>query len=362
MLNNLKVGHKLWLLLSTLVIMMIVFEGIAYFNLYQELLNARKKEVKEQVENAYSLLSYYAKKESDIGQEAAQKEALAALSSLRYGNGGYFWVNDMQAKLLMHPLKPQLNGLSMQQETDANGKYHWQEMVKVVSRSGEGYVEYAYQGPQVTTPEEKVSYVKGYRPWGWIIGSGVFYSDVTGTFWKSFEVSASVEFILILIALVLCVIIIRHITHPLKVVSEHLQHIANGDMTKQIDMPRNDEIGVLATASNQVSSSLKETLSQVAHAIGELQAVCIQMRGNSKHTQAGMDNQFKEVELLATAMNEMSYSIKDVAQHAMDTAQATQSVQQITRQSSQDLDETNRNIQTLTHHVEGANDVIGVSV
>jgi methyl-accepting chemotaxis protein len=357
-LSSIKVSYKLWGLISALVTLLIVFSAIAYSELHSELLSARQLQVKEQVDSAYSLVKYYGDQASVIGDDQAKQSALAALSALRFGDDGYFWVNDMQTKLLMHPFKPQDEGKNMANVTDANGFSHWQAMVSEVKKHGEGYVEYAYKGPQVAHSEDKVSYVKGYQPWGWVIGSGVLYSSVTDIFWATIKQSASIEFILILLALISSVTIVRNITRPLKTVTEHLQHIAEGDMTKQLDMQRDDEIGILANAANHVSNSLNDTLLEVDHAITELQAVCVQLQGNSLHTKQGMDNQFQEVELLATAMNEMSYSIRDVAQHAKDTADATQMVQTITRQSSQDLDATNEDIQSLTKNIEGANDVI----
>ncbi|WP_421855988.1 methyl-accepting chemotaxis protein [Marinomonas sp.] len=357
-LSSIKVSYKLWGLICTLVTLLIVFSAMAYSELHSELLNARQLQVKEQVDSAYSLVKYYGEQAPVIGEEKAKQSALAALSALRFGDDGYFWVNDMQTTLLMHPFKPQNAGKSMKETTDANGFHHWQEMVSVVKSQGEGYVHYAYKGPQVSQPEDKVSYVKGYKPWGWVIGSGVLYSNVTDIFWDAVKKSAVIELILVLIALIGSVTIVRNITRPLKTVTEHLQHISDGDLTKQLDMQRGDEIGILANAANHVSVSLNDTLLEVDHAITELQAVCVQMQGNSLHTKQGMDHQFQEVEMLATAMNEMSYSIRDVAQHAKDTADATQMVQTITRQSSQDLDATNEDIQSLTKNIEGANDVI----
>ncbi|QUX90666.1 methyl-accepting chemotaxis protein [Marinomonas sp. A3A] len=357
-LSSIKVSYKLWGLIGTLVTLLIIFSAIAYNELHSELLNARQLQVKEQVDSAYSLVKYYGDQAPIIGEEQAKQSALAALSALRFGDNGYFWVNDMQAKLLMHPFKPEITGKSMANVTDVNGFHHWQAMVSVVKNQEEGYVHYAYKGPQVSQPEDKVSYVKGYQPWGWIIGSGVLYSGVTDIFWTAVQKSAVIEFILVLLALIGSVTIVRNITRPLKTVTEHLQHISDGDLTKQLDMQRGDEIGILANAANHVSVSLNDTLLEVDHAITELQAVCVQMQGNSLHTKQGMDHQFQEVEMLATAMNEMSYSIRDVAQHAKDTADATQMVQTITRQSSQDLDATNEDIQILTKNIEGANDVI----
>ena len=361
-LSSVKVGNKLWGLIAIQVALLIVFAVMAYSDLHKQLIQDRQQQVKEQVENAYSLVEYYAKKATTIGEEQAKKEALNALSSLRFGpsDSGYFWVNDMQEKLLMHPFKPNLIGKSMKNVTDANGFHHWQAMVDTVRKNGEGFIEYKYQDPRKSKAEDKVSYVKGYQPWGWVIGSGTLYSGVEKTFWSSIQKNVSIEIVLLILSFIASVTIVRSIVRPLKTVTEHLKHISDGDFTKQIKMDRKDELGELADAANHVSISLNDTLLEVDHAISELQAVSVQMQANTKHTNNGMDHQFKEVELLATAMNEMSYSIKDVAQHAKDTAQATQTVQNITRQSSKDLDETNQNIQSLTKHIENANDIISL--
>ena len=357
-LTNVKVSRKLWGLIAILVSLLVIFEFDAYYKQYNESLEARKQQVKEQVENAYSLIQYYHDQASIIGEEAAKEQALKAVAALRYGSGGYFWVNDYQHTLLMHPLKPQLNGSDVTNKTDASGNHHWQAMVTTVKQQGEGFVEYTYKGPQVDTPEEKVSYVKGLKDWNWIVGSGVFYTDVKAAFWSNVKVSLIIETLLVLAALTVSCFVVRSIVRPLKAVTAHLQTVASGDMTQHLELNRKDELGILADSANQMSLALGNTLGSVSNAIQELQAVSLQMRTNTANTKGGMDAQFNEVEKLATAMNEMSYSIRDVANNAKDTANATQVVQETTRSSSKDLSETNQNIQTLTHHVEGANTVI----
>lgn len=355
---DIKVSRKLWGLIALLVGLLVIFEFQAYSSQYQSALEARKLQVKEQVDNAYSLIEFYHAQAPIIGEQKAKEQALQAVAALRYGKGGYFWINDYQHTLLMHPLKPQLNGSNVKNKTDAGGKHHWQDMVSTVKQNGEGFVEYTYKGPQVDEPEDKVSYVKGLKDWGWIIGSGVFLTDVQQAFWDTTLVSVIIETIMVLVALAMSCFLVRSIVRPLKAVTAHLQIVASGDMTHHLELNRKDELGILADSANQMSSSLANTLGSVAQAIDELQAVSVQMQGNTSNTKRGMDNQFNEVEKLATAMNEMSYSIRDVANNAKDTAQATQVVQDTTRSSSTDLNETNHNIQTLTHHVEGANSVI----
>jgi len=296
-LSSIKVSYKLWGLIAALVALLIAFSVITYSELYHELVNARKLHVKEQVDNAHSLVKYYGDQSAIIGEEQAKQSALAALAALRFGDDGYFWVNDMNAVLLMHPFKPEIEGKDMTNVTDANGVPHWQAMVSVVKKSGEGFVEYAYKGPQVERPEDKVSYVKGYQPWGWVIGSGVLYTDVLHIFWASAQQTAGIELLLVLIAIISSILIVRNITRPLNTVTEHLQRLSEGDMTVHLDMQREDEIGLLANAANRVSNALNDTLGDVDRAITELQAVCIQMQSNSLHTKKDMDQQFQEVEM-----------------------------------------------------------------
>ncbi|MGB2065240.1 MAG: cache domain-containing protein, partial [Marinomonas gallaica] len=139
---DIKVSRKLWGLIALLVGLLVIFEFQAYSSQYQSALEARKLQVKEQVDNAYSLIEFYHAQTPIIGEQKAKEQALQAVAALRYGKGGYFWINDYQHTLLMHPLKPQLNGSNVKNKTDAGGKHHWQDMVSTVKQNGEGFVEY----------------------------------------------------------------------------------------------------------------------------------------------------------------------------------------------------------------------------
>ncbi|TDO98112.1 methyl-accepting chemotaxis protein [Marinomonas balearica] len=357
-LKDVSVTTKLWSLLVGFLIIMITFEAAAYTELYHSLLSGRKQQVKEQVQNAYSLIDHYVSLTDELGKKEAQRQAIHAVSSLRFGEKGYFWINDLNHTLLAHPLRPNSIGNDMTQIQDPSGQYHWQAMVNIANSKGEGFIEYYFQPPNSEEAQSKVSYVKKVNDWGWVVGAGVYYSEVTQDFWSEFKLSFSIEGVILLVALLLSSSLVRNITLPLKQLTNHLQVLANGNMIERVSIDRNDEIGKLAFAANTLSDHLNHTLSNVANAISELQSVTVQMKENTSNTERGVNNQFQEVDKLAAAMNEMSYSIKDVAQHAKDTAIATQSVQVITQESSQNLSETNHNIHVLTQHVEEANQVI----
>ncbi|MEA2049863.1 MAG: cache domain-containing protein, partial [Campylobacterota bacterium] len=107
-----------------------------------------------------------------------KKEALKAISGMRYGKSGYFWINDSKPNMIMHPIKPSLDGKDLSTLKDPNGVYLFNDMVKVCSSNGEGLVKYSWAKPGYDKPQAKFSYVKEFKQWGWIIGTGTYVDDI----------------------------------------------------------------------------------------------------------------------------------------------------------------------------------------
>ena len=84
---------------------------------------------------------------------------------MKYGEKGYFWINDFYPKMIMHPYSPQLEGKSLKDYRDPNGVYLFEEMVKAAKSKGEGYVEYMWVKPGFKDPQPKLSYVVAFKPW-----------------------------------------------------------------------------------------------------------------------------------------------------------------------------------------------------
>ncbi|MCK5295846.1 MAG: cache domain-containing protein, partial [Alphaproteobacteria bacterium] len=116
-----------------------------------------------------------------LSRKEAQKKAKDLVRSIRYGSDkkDYFWINDMQYKTIVHPYRPDHEGRDMSNLVDANGKYFIREFVKIIKEHGAGYGEYMWQwkdDPNLIVP--KLSYVSGFKPWGWLVGTGVYYQDI----------------------------------------------------------------------------------------------------------------------------------------------------------------------------------------
>jgi methyl-accepting chemotaxis protein len=116
----------------------------------------------------------------EVAEARLQKNSAAIIENLRYGpeNKDYFWINDTQPVMIMHPYKPQLNGKNLSASKDPNGKKLFVEMVTVCKENGEGFVDYHWPKYGADQPQPKVSYVKLFKKWNWIIGTGMYMDDI----------------------------------------------------------------------------------------------------------------------------------------------------------------------------------------
>ena len=153
---------------------------------YERSIMERKAEmIRELTNSAWSVLQKYHQDQADgtLTQEAAQAEATSRIEYLRYGSEGkdYFWITNLHPVMVMHPYRKDLNGEELTRVEDPTGKRLFVEMVDSAlnSEKGEGFVEYMWQWKDDSTQiVPKLSFVRLFKPWGWVIGTGIYLEDV----------------------------------------------------------------------------------------------------------------------------------------------------------------------------------------
>ena len=143
-----------------------------------------KVEVQEQLKNQTNFLfsileAEYEKSKGSLSEEALKNRLKSIVDSTRYGNTGYFWINDTESVMIIHPIKPELNGKNLVEYKDKGGKQIFKEFATVAKANGEGFVDYVWPKPGFEAPQLKVSFVKLFKPYNWVIGTGEYVEDVT---------------------------------------------------------------------------------------------------------------------------------------------------------------------------------------
>ncbi len=145
--------------------------------------DSERSMIKELTSVAWSVMDFYEKKEQEgsLSQKEAQQMALSEIETLRYGdtNQNYFWICDLHPKMVMHPYSKEMIGTDLSQYKDSDGKQIFLEFIRVASDKNDGFLNHTwhtkYSDEKVVA---KLSYVKKFEPWGWIVGTGVFLDDV----------------------------------------------------------------------------------------------------------------------------------------------------------------------------------------
>ncbi|MCK5467475.1 MAG: cache domain-containing protein, partial [Cyclobacteriaceae bacterium] len=143
----------------------------------------KKEMISELTNTAWSLLEEYDRefKSLDFSKEEAQRIAASKIARMRYGkeNKDYFWIIDMHPTMIMHPYRSELMQTDLSDYQDPNGVKLFVKAVEVVEKHGEGFIDYMWQWKDDSTRTvPKLSYVRGYEPWGWIVGTGIYLEDV----------------------------------------------------------------------------------------------------------------------------------------------------------------------------------------
>lgn len=231
--------------------------GLAFVqvgNLSASLRAQRQAELSHLVQSALTI----AKAEHDrarrdnIPDAAARVKAAETIGRLRYGNGDYFWINDLHPRMVMHPIKPELNGQDLSDNKDPNGKRLFVEFADTVRRQGAGVVEYLWPKPGKDAPQPKLSYVAGFEPWGWVIGTGVYIDDLEDQVWSSARNVLLVALGIVLVVGAVTLVIARSMSSALSSMTSALLELGNGQFDVALPgLSRADELGDMARSIEQ---------------------------------------------------------------------------------------------------------------
>ena len=194
---------------------------------------------------------YDAAKRDNSSEEAAKQRAAARIGKMRYGNGDYFWINNL-SQMIMHPIKPELLGQDVKEIKDPTGKPVFYDAATLVQRDGSGFIDYQWPKPGKDAPQPKLSFVTGFAPWDWTIGTGVYIDDLHAQVWESARNVVVTALIVIALLGAVTIIIARKMSSALVAMTSALTKLGEGDFGVELPgLERGDELGDMARSIAQ---------------------------------------------------------------------------------------------------------------
>ncbi|MET3109461.1 methyl-accepting chemotaxis protein [Oxalobacteraceae bacterium GrIS 2.11] len=314
---KLTIAKKLWLLTIGVSIGIGLLATAFLISERTLLMQERQAAVRQAVEVEYGIITHYQGLVASgaMPEDQAKRAALTAIKGTRYDGAEYFWVNDME-RIVMHSVKPELDGKNLNEITDPDGRHPYVEMVNVVKASGAGFVSYKWPKPGSSSPVPKISYVKGFAPWGWVLGSGVYVDTIDATFMNRGIVSVLSMAVLIAILMVFCTLIARSISRPIKRAIEIAKTIAEGDLRSQIEVVGNDEVIELLLALKEMNSSLQHIVAEVRTSADTIATGSSQISSGNLDLSSRTEQQASSLEETASSMEELTSTVKQNSDNA----------------------------------------------
>ncbi|CAN2048627.1 methyl-accepting chemotaxis protein [Candidatus Magnetomoraceae bacterium gMMP-13] len=296
----------------------------------EKIYNARYVKTQNVVDSAWGVIDYYVKKtkNNSMTLEQAQNSAKDLVKHLRYEGNNYFWINDIVPNMVMHPMKPQLNGKDISNSADPNGKRLFSVMVQVCKKQNAGFVDYYWPKPGSPEPVPKISYVKLIPEWNWIIGSGIYIDDVEKEISKTLYFVGSVIIFLIIVALILSYVMSKSIVRPIHYVIEGLNNEADNVSLSS---------GKLSEASLKLSESSTEQASAAdatSSALEELSSMTKLNADNSGQANNLMLESNQVIEQANNSMTRLTSSMEDISKASEETQKIIKTIDEIAFQTN----------------------------
>ena len=355
-LRRFTIFQRLAILVGIVIFGLIVLSISSLSNQYQALKNEQYLKTKNVVETAYSTIKHYAALEQNqtLTRQQAQSQAIASIRSLRYDDTNYFWINNYQPAMVMHPIKPALEGKDLTNNKDPDGTPLFVEMVSVVKQSGEGYVPYKWPKPGNDNPVDKIAFVKGFDQWQWIIGSGVYLDTIDSAFSQQRTIIIINVVIMIIVVVLFSYFIGRSILTPTRLAAQMMKDISQGegDLTRTLNENGNDEISQLSRSFNLFVSKIRESLVLVAKSANDVNEHAHAVDDSSKTSQSFIELQNDSSTQVAAAMEEMTHQIHDVSRNAEAAEQAANDTASNASTGKNVVSKTITAIETLSSNIE----------
>lgn len=304
-----SIGAKIrGLIILSLIPILLIFWLKVLPDTEDQFIAYKKREMVTAVETAYSVLVYYNNKvtSGQMPLEAAQMAAIDELNSFRYYTKDYFFAYDMNGITKVLGSDPKKFGENRMEIVDKKGNKFLKNMIDTCKRSEEGFVTYYYPKLGQTEAEPKFSYVKHFKEWDWILGSGLYFDDVNANI-KEFNSELLYTVLIgLAIALLLATYLSTFITKPVGSLNAAALKVAGGDFESTLDVDSKDEIGTLAGSFKTMVDKVKQALQEAKHEREEARQAYHEARDARKKAEAQEQTLKSSVEKMLGELNQFA--------------------------------------------------------
>ncbi|MFP3505748.1 methyl-accepting chemotaxis protein [Burkholderia sp. SIMBA_062] len=360
-------NQKLSSMMAVLWIGLVLIAVAGVWQYRAALIQDRRDQLKTVVQQAGSVVKHYygLVQKNAMSEDEARRRALEALSIMRYGKDGYLTVNDSRPVMLMHPFAPALVGRDQSSFADPTGKHFFQELVKVSTEDGGGFVDYVWYKPGSgrDTPVQKTSYALRFGPWDMIMVTGMYMDDVNAEFVTALIRWTVITGVLGLIASVAMLLVLRSVRRGLggglESAIETAHRISQGDLTADVSISK-DGAGSLMHALALMQAGLADSVARIRSSAENINVGANEIAAGNMDLSQRTEEQAAALVQTASSMDQMTTNVRLNADSAEQAATLAGQAAEVATRGSSVVSDVVRTMGEIAASSEKIGDIIGV--
>ena len=362
--NTIPLRSKLMAMTIMTMIALCILLGALLVHDREQMFSNRQAKLRSLGELAHATVAHFeqAAREQQMSVDDAKLRAAAALRQMRYDDVEYFWINDLSDRMVMHPINPALEGSKLDQITDKNGKHLFLEFNRMVTTQGSGFVDYYWPRPGGTEGIHKISFVTGFAPWRWVIGTGVYVDDLEAAFMENLIA-------LLALGLGLCVLIggslllvSRNILDTLggdpALASAVTRRIAGGDLTTPVALNPGVRPDSLLASIAGMQDTLRDMIRTVTTNAQRVAQAADAMQGTAEHVAHRTRQQSDAAASMAASVEQMAVSIDQIRSNAREAHDISQSSDALSAEGADVIHRAASEMRSIAESVRSSSAVV----
>ncbi|NOH81049.1 methyl-accepting chemotaxis protein [Vibrio sp. RE86] len=334
-LKDVSIAARAWSILGLFAVGLLANTLLNIDKSRQHMRENYERSVQSMVESAVGIAKHFHQQSESgaMSKAVAQARALEAITAMRFDGDNYIFVGDKEGVQLATGVLSLL-GSNIMDLQDSNGQYFVKELYRVAN-SGGGFVNYHWENPDKETLDPKTSYAVTYKPWDWMIGSGMNMVALQAMTQRSELTSLTYATGILILLSIVVGYFIKTITSPLKRTLRAMQTLSKGegDLTQRLPEEGSKELIHLARFFNQFVASIQSIMMNINDAGLQVSASASQLSHSVHHIDDSLNQQQNDVDMLATAMTEMLATVEEVANRTAEANEASRHAANETQKS-----------------------------
>lgn len=306
-----------------------------------------------------------------LSERVAKQRAQQILQNFRFGDENYVFAFEFDGTAIALAAAPDRVGTSMSGMADSEGQTFVDDLIERARSGNQQFYDYQWINPATGETEAKHSMAMAIPEWDWMIGTGIYLSDIdTGLAqvealaWQEFKqdllIKAGVTLLILIGVGFVAAYLVHRALRPVRRAAAAMYGVATGeaDLTQRLAVETNDEVGNLARQFNAFVERMQNTLRDVHSTSRTVLTASMEIDNGTNELATRTEQSAANLQQTSSSMEEITSTVQHTTQSADQASQLSQSALEVARQGGDVMQRVESTMGTINDSATQIGDII----